>query len=353
MYLCAMTVKSNAYLRYKILDKCFRDFKKQYFIDDLVDACSTAQRIETGSARGISRRQVLYDIEFMSSENGWKAPIRKHKEGVRVYFRYENPDFSINNQPFNEEERNQVLAALDTISKFKGLPQFGWVSEISARVDSELFLSKNKQPVIDFGQNIDLIGLDFITPLYTAIKNKKVLSIVYKSFNHNQIKTYVLHPYFLKHYNNRWFLLGLNDELKKIQNLALDRIQSFEENSNLYQDNNSIDFAHYFDDVVGVTVNKETPLERVVLSVVNSLLPYIETKPLHSSQKIIYRGEKSSEVAIDVIPNYELESLILSHGERVNVIKPLDLRDRIAKKVFEMGLLYHRSEFQQIEIDKK
>jgi len=353
MYVCIMKDKSNAYLRYRVLDKCFSDFNKRYFIEDLVEICSKAQFKGLGTNKRVSRRQVLYDIAFMRSEDGWKAPIRKFKEGVRVFFRYQNSDFSINKQPFNKEERSQVLAALDTISRFKGLPQFGWVSEISARVDSELDLSKNKKLMIDFGQNIDLIGLDFITPLYTAIKNKKVLSIVYKSFNDNQIKTYVLHPYFLKHYNNRWFLLGLNDELKKIQNLALDRIQSFEENSNLYQDNNSIDFAHYFDDVVGVTVNKEKPLERVVLSVINSLLPYIETKPLHSSQKIIYRGEKSSEVAIDVIPNYELESLILSHGERMNVIKPLDLRDRIAKKVFEMGLLYPRSEFQQIEIDKK
>ena len=345
-----MTVKSNAYLRYKVLDRCFRDFNKQYFIDELVDACSNAQRIETGSARGISRRQVLYDIEFMSSENGWKAPIRKHKEGVRVYFRYENPDFSINNQPFNEEERNQVLAALDTISKFKGLPQFGWVSEISARVDSELVLSKNKQPVIDFGQNIDLIGLDFITPLYNSIKNKKVLSVVYKSFRENETKTYVLHPYFLKQYNNRWFLFGLNEELKKIQNIALDRIVKLEENEGKFQENNSIDFSHYFGDVVGVTVNKEKQIERVVLSVENTLLPYIETKPLHGTQKVIFRGDKNSEIAIDVIPNYELESLILSHGERMNVIKPLDLRESISNKILKMALLYHKTEFQKVEV---
>ena len=344
-----MTDKSNAYLRYRVLDKCFRDFDKRYFIEDLVEVCSKAQFKDFGTNKGISRRQVLYDIAFMSSEDGWKAPIRKFKDGVRVFFRYQNSDFSINKQPFNNEERSQVLAALDTISKFKGLPQFGWVSEISARIDSELDLSEDKKLMIDFGQNIDLIGLDFITPLYNAIKSKKVLSIAYKSFNDNEIKTYVLHPYFLKHYNNRWFLFGLNDELKKIQNIALDRIQSFEEISNPYQDNDSIDFTHYFDDVIGVTVNKQKPLERVVLSVANSLLPYIETKPLHSTQKIIYRGEKSTEIAIDVIPNYELKSLILSHGERISVVKPLDLRESIAKIVFAMGLLYHKTEFQRVD----
>jgi len=344
-----MIDKSNAYLRYRVLDKCFRDFDKRYFIEDLVEVCSKAQFKDFGTNKGISRRQVLYDIAFMSSEDGWKAPIRKFKDGVRVYFRYQNSDFSINKQPFNNEERSQVLAALDTISKFKGLPQFGWVSEISARIDSELDLSENKKLMIDFGQNIDLIGLDFITPLYNAIKNKKVLSIAYKSFNDNEIKTYILHPYFLKHYNNRWFLFGLNDELKKIQNIALDRIQSLEEISNPYQDNDSIDFTHYFDDVVGVTVNKQEPLERVVLSVANSLLPYIETKPLHSTQKIIFRGEESTEIAIDVIPNYELKSLILSHGERISVVKPLDLRESIAKIVFEMGLLYHKTEFQRVD----
>ena len=51
-----------------------------------------------------------------------------------------------------------------------------------------------------------------------------------------------------------------------------------------------------------------------------------------------------------MIPNYELESLILSHGERMNVIKPLDLRESISNKILKMALLYHKTEFQKVEV---
>ena len=39
---------------------------------------------------------------------------------------------------------------------------------------------------------------------------------------------FIIHPYYLKQFNNRWFLFGLNDQYKTISNLALDRIIDFE-----------------------------------------------------------------------------------------------------------------------------
>lgn len=328
-----MATNKHAIIRYQTLDKCFRNPGRKYFIEDLVEACSKAIYEFTGNDNGIKRRQVLEDIKFMESTQGWNIPLERIRDGHRVYFRYEDKGFSINNQPLNETEENQLKEALLTLSRFKGMPQFEWVDEISARLDSGLGLSHNNEKIIEFDQNNFLKGLEFITPIYNSILYKKAINIEYKSFKQDISQSIIFHPYFLKQYNNRWYVFGKNDASQFIMNLALDRISTIEESKKKYIPNKSIDFTEYFEDIIGVTLNNEGKVEEVVIKVSNELLPYIKTKPIHGSQKLKEQGSTHALISLDLIPNYELESLILSYGEGVEVLHPKPLRDKIKKRV--------------------
>lgn len=328
-----MATNKHAIIRYQTLDKCFRNPGRKYFIEDLVEACSNAIYEFTGNDNGIKRRQILEDIKFMESTQGWNIPLERIRDGHRVYFRYEDKGFSINNQPLNETEENQLKEALLTLSRFKGMPQFEWVDEISARLDSGLGLSHNNEKIIEFDQNNFLKGLEFITPIYNSILYKKAINIEYKSFKQDISQSIIFHPYFLKQYNNRWYVFGKNDASQFIMNLALDRITAIEESKKKYIPNNSIDFNEYFEDIIGVTLNNEGKVEEVVIKVSNELLPYIKTKPIHGSQKLKEQGSTHALISLDLIPNYELESLILSYGEGVEVLHPKPLRDKIKKRV--------------------
>jgi predicted DNA-binding transcriptional regulator YafY len=276
---------------------------------------------------------VLDDIKFMESEQGWNIPLDHIRDGHKVYFRYEDMSFSINNQPLNETEENQLKEALLTLSRFKGMPQFEWVDEITARLDSGLGLSKNNQQIIEFEQNDYLQGLEYITPLYNAILYKKALNVNYKSFKRETTQTINFHPYYLKQYKNRWFVFGLNEEFGQITNLALDRIATIGESKQAYIPNSSIDFSDYFEDVIGVTVDKTAKLEKIQLKINSNLYPYIQTKPLHGSQKIKEKSETFVVIELELIPNYELESLLLSYGEGIEVLSPETLRERIKNRV--------------------
>lgn len=114
-----MATNKHAVIRYQTLDKCFRNPGRKYFIEDLVEACSNSIYEFTGIDNGIKRRQILEDIKFMESMQGWNIPLERVREGHRVYFRYEEKNFSINNQPLNETEENQLKEALLTLSRFK------------------------------------------------------------------------------------------------------------------------------------------------------------------------------------------------------------------------------------------
>jgi predicted DNA-binding transcriptional regulator YafY len=342
-----MPTNKHATIRYKSLDRCFRNPGRKYFIEDLVEACSSALYDYNGMENGVKRRQVLEDIKFMESEQGWSIPLERTREKHRVYFRYSDTSFSINNQPLNDTEANQLREALLTLSRFRGMPQFEWVEEITTRIDSELSLSAHSTKIIEFDQNQYLKGLEHISPIYTAILNQQTLNLVYQSFKSNESQTFIFHPYYLKQYNNRWYVWGMNHDTQWIMNLALDRITEIKEGKTKYTKNKEIDFAEYFEDIIGVTKNKEDEPEKIILKISQDLFPYIETKPLHGSQKIIQRETSFTIISLELIPNYELESLILSYGPGMIILEPKTLKDNLLAKIEKMKTNY--SETMQIE----
>lgn len=335
-----MATNKHATIRYQTLDKCFRNPGRRYYIDDLIDACNNALYEYTGFEVGVKRRQVLDDIKFMESEQGWFVPLAHIRDGKCVYFRYEDMSFSINNQPLNETEQIQLKEALLTLSRFKGIPQFEWIEEINTKLSTGLNLSKTNQQIIEFEQNDYLKGLEFITPIYNAIFYKRVLDVNYRSFKSdiNQIITF--NPYYLKQYKNRWFAFGLNAGLNMLTNLALDRIIEVNDNSIEYIENSGINFEEYFEDVIGVTVYSDKKPEKILLKIANKLYPYIVTKPLHGSQISKFRDDNSLFIELTVIPNIELEALILSFGEGIEVVEPEYLRTKITNRIKSMLVSY-------------
>ena len=335
-----MATNKHAIIRYQTLDKCFSNPGRRYYIDDLIEACNKSINEFTGSDIEIKRRQIFEDIKFMESSQGWNIPLEHFRDGHKVYYRYSDKSFSINNQPLNETEENQLKEALLTLSRFKGMPQFTWVDEISARLDSGLGLSHNNDKIIEFDQNDYLKGLEHISPIYNSILYKKALNIGYKSFKQDTTQSFILHPYFLKQYNNRWYVFGKSDTSQLIINLALDRIVSIRESKKAFIPNTSIDFSEYFEDIIGVTLSNEAQIQNIILKVNNSILPYITTKPIHGSQKVKEKGATYTVISLQLIPNYELESLILSYGEGLEVLEPQSLRDRMANRIELIGNHY-------------
>ena len=95
-----------------------------------------------------------------------------------------------------------------------------------------------------------------------------------------------------------------------------------------------IDFIEYFEDIIGVTIQNEI-VSDIVLKVDKTLIPYITTKPLHGSQKIKETGN-NFEVYLKLIPNYELETLILSFGEKMQVLEPVILVEKVKERINKM-----------------
>ncbi len=299
----------NAALRYNSLDKCFSNPYKRFYIENLIDYVSATLSQHYGEDYSVSRRQILDDMAFMRSAEGFLAPIASKKDGKRAYYRYEVPGYSIHKQFLTQEEEAQLKDTLKVLSQIKALSGMNWIGSVAARIFSGLDFDHRRTTVISFEENEYLSGLDYVYPLFNYIINKRCLSIEYKPFKSKSIEKLLISPSYLKQYNTRWFLFGVNHKLKTLQNLALDRIISVNANQECYLDCH-VNFDEYFDDIIGVTSMENVSVEEIKIKLSDSILPYVRSKPIHGSQLI-----KDKLLTLKVKPNYELESLILSFGE--------------------------------------
>ncbi len=324
-----MSTNKHATIRYQALDKCFSNRFRMFYMEDLIEACDQAIYNYAGIKNGVKRRQIFSDIAYMESEQGWSILLERHKDGRRVYYRYEDKDFSINSQPLTDSEVNQLRETMLMLNRFKGMPQFEWMEELLSKLEDKLHLKGVAKSFIGFEHNPYLIGLSHLSTLFNAIINKQVLAITYQAYGKSAEK-WTIHPYYLKQYNSRWFLLGLNEKFDTISNLPLDRIIEIKETRHTYKETD-IDFEEYFDDVVGMTIPTDGKIEQILLKFSPERLPYVLSKPLHPTQKV--KDKKEGLIEISVIPNRELESLVLSFGSDIEVISPESFRKEIQDKI--------------------
>ena len=90
-----MPATKNAFERHKVLDRCFRDRSKRYFMDDLIDIVNKDTYYYYGTE--VSDRTIRKDISYMMDSEGYSAPIKKGMVGHKAYYYYSDPDFSIMN----------------------------------------------------------------------------------------------------------------------------------------------------------------------------------------------------------------------------------------------------------------
>ncbi len=323
---------SKALIRYWAYDKCLKNRGVKYTWVDL-------QRIANADLddRGyvpIGKTQFFKDIKALKAPP-WNAPIETYKIAGQSYYRYSDENYSIRKQELSEVEAQQLKSALMVLGRFKGMPQFDWVHEIIPKIEQSFNIGGGNRAIIGFDQNIDLKGIEYLGELFNAILFKKVLKVKYKSFTHDQIESHTISPYYLKQYNNRWFLFGRNPKYDGLTNLALDRIEEVIEQPLTYIENTTYDFDEYFEDIIGVTKPVGKKLETVTLWFSFKQAPYILTKPLHGTQRKKSYDESGLIVTIEVIPNIELEQLILRFGENCKVIEPVDLKLKIQQRLNE------------------
>jgi predicted DNA-binding transcriptional regulator YafY len=335
-----MPVNRNALIRYKTIDKCLQNHYRQWTLEDLIEACSEALYEYEGILKGISKRTVQLDIQLMRSDKlGYNAPIIVFDN---KYYTYEDRGYSITNIPLTDKDLGKMSEAVEFMKQFKGFSHFRELDGMIQKLEDHVYSQKKKQkPVIDFEKNENLKGLEFLDVLYQSIIQQRAIRLTYQSFRARQSSSFDFHPYLLKEFRNRWFLLGIKNKREPILNLALDRIIDIHPSDISYIAKEEFNAEIYFKDVIGVSVSPDLAPEKVVLFVTHKHAKYVITKPFHSSQRVIGKDCFGITIELTVQHNFELEKEILGLGEGIMVIAPERLKRSITGRLNEVVDLYN------------
>lgn len=318
----------NYSTRLRVLDQCLRS-GHAYSGKELTEFIN--RELELRGEPTITSRTTLMD-DLLNIENEYHTNIIRKKHGRQTTYQYEDPNFSIFSTELSEDDLLHLSQALDILKRFDGMPEADWVAELSARLNLCMSNHKEVRAAVGFESSMYNKGMEHFTPLFNAIRKKTTVELRYQSFRMAEPQTHIVHPYYLKQYNNRWFLFCCNGDYTNVSNYPLDRILSVKLAHVPYRETH-IDFDEYFSDMIGVSRRNEQVPEDVVLRFPKDQYKYVATKPWHGSQKVVDENDSTITLQFHVVLNYELEQKILSFGQYVEVISPMSLREQIKDRL--------------------
>lgn len=318
------------------LDKCLRNEYRWMSMAELLRACNKV--LESKGFAKVSERTVREDFRTIDTE--YDVKILKELRGHTAYFRYEDTTYSIAQQILPEEANSTLKKAIEVLDELGDSPHVLWVKTLLRQITLEAPYAKIGN--IQFQNNLDLAGLNFFNDLAGYIVNKRAIRLTYKAYGKEE-QTCIMHPYLLKQYNDRWYLVGQNDGYETFSNRAIDRIVKVEE-ANVEYKGTGVDFEEYYEYTIGVTFEPGDPVEDIVLKVDPQRYNYIRSKPLHWTQTELHElsDDDHKYVRLKLRVNRELTALLLSYGRDVEVVSPATLREMMGLMVEDMAGLYRK-----------
>jgi predicted DNA-binding transcriptional regulator YafY len=330
-----MATQYNSIIRLKKIDECLRNRNKVYKLPELISAIS--QELESQDKKiKVSERTIYDDLKFLKDEYGpFKAPITRTNE--KGYF-YEESGYSIFNPMQDHDTIEKIKSSLSALRQVANMTGYEDLKDTVLRMEASYNFDEEQRidPIVHLEEGLNIAAQKRIEPLKTHIQNEQVISVIYKPFD-KAAYARVVSPYFLKEYNNRWFLFGhqhaINSgEYEGLTNISLDRITGISKSFRDYVPKGNLNIKEYLSNVIGVTVPKED-IQIIQFKVFGIRRHYVDTKKIHESQRTVEMNDKYGLFSISVIPNRELYSHLLGFGGDLEVLRPEGVRKEMKEKV--------------------
>lgn len=331
-----MPANKYALLRYRIIDRCLTNKGKRFPTrEDFRQACEDALFGSGGDAISVST--IDKDLWAMKNEGelGYYAPIKFSR--MDGGYLYEEEGYSISELSLGDDDLQAIRFAAATLNQFRDVLIFRQYESAIEKIINRVNISRNPDDealnnFIQFEKSTVSKGNEFLGPLLEHIRSKKSIRIDYRKFTNDEVKEYELHPYLLKEYHNRWYLVAYDAGSKHIRTFGLERIDKIETAERKFTMEKNFNADVFFKYSIGITEKADKPQDIVL---VFDKVPgrFLMTQPIHASQKILKESKSEIHIGLKVLVTPELISFILGYGAQVTVAKPASLKLIISKQL--------------------
>ena len=319
-YIRNMKQGKSAFRRYKVIDSLLHNKMRRYpTMDVIIKACW--QKLDYWP----SKETIQKDMANMKSPHpdGFDAPIQFN----RTHLGYEYTDLNytlagITMRPEDLEALHEAVDVIQAIGGSKISDKFNHAVEKLFSASLEKKHDEKRKPILQTMTPPVSRGFEFFDLFYTACNEKKPVSFIHFSYKKRKFNHIVIHPFLIKEFDNRWYIIGYSELHKNVRSFGLDRISDpiLLKRDFIETDINQI--QSFLQDVYGVFPIPKSKKEHIEIHVSQLATHYFQAYPLHQSQKIIKNEDGSSVITYEIIPSVELARYFLSQGSHVEVLKP-------------------------------
>lgn len=169
----------------------------------------------------------------------------------------------------------------------------------------------------------------FLEDIINIMRDGNAMNLTYQSFRNEVPYTFMAHPYCLKMFKQRWYLLAKTPKYGWPTIYALDRIVDVEELDVKAEIPQGFNAEEYFRQFYGIITGDGNVPQIIKLKVQADQAFYFRSLPIHNSQKEIEKNDDYSVFRYNVVPSTDFIQEILSHGDTVVVLEPEDLASEI------------------------
>ncbi len=188
---------------------------------------------------------------------------------------------------------------------------------------------------------------EYLHVVIDSLKANRTLRFTYHPYTRSIPNAGVtIEPYFLKIFRQRWYVTGRNIADNAVKTYALDRMSDVELTENEFRLPPDFNAEEYCSGSFGIIFDMGE-VKDVVLKVESRQAKYFRALPLHSSQQEMIH-DRFSLFRYRVRLTHDFIEEILSHGPRVTVVSPPELKAIVVASLRE-SLANYRSNDQADE----
>ena len=218
---------------------------------------------------------------------------------------------------------------------------------------------------------------EYLDDILAAIDKQYLLKFKYVS-GFGAESDIVLQPAFVRYYKQRWYVVGVKSEERRVKNssaevdgdadlnadvdekklvrcLPFDRISFLklicEKHPLSAKMKKFLTPENYYEDCFGIYRMEDVPVEKIRIRAFYPEYNYIEEVPLHESQQKVKESKDGMyrEYTLTIRPSRDFLQELLWHGRNLIVLKPESLRQEMIGILKDMTMSYETGECQNGE----
>lgn len=305
-------------------------------INNIFQTRSSAQAVIKAEALaeelGISLRQLRTDMEALRAKG---APLEY--DAVLRGWRYTPGEYFtiVDNIPLTGEDLACLRIAVETLAKVNQLKGFEQLPEVFGKIYRAAKKWLSSSQVVGKSVYFDPLprydGGKHLPFFLDAIDQSRRIEFEYQAFHTDKPKTVVFDPWFLRHYDRRWYAGGFSHDPDErfVRVFPLERIVGSPQNIGYCHNKPEYDAASYWRHIYGITVPPGGQVEQVEVAFSAIQGKYFRSSPFFEPYEVLEDTPERLLVRFHLIVNIDLVRKLASFGANARVMKPASLADRM------------------------